>query len=386
MVLLEECPIKKFIEIDNKVIQYDNLIPLNIHFFDGEEKTEKATGKKRTDTRKEGQVAKSPEVTTAIMLIIGFASLGMFSGYMMKKLTEIFMYNNAMQREYLEIFEPVFLADYVSYIFGQVFMIVLPIFAVAMIVGFVTNIVQVGWLVTTKPLMPKFSKLNPISGFKRMFSLKAVVELFKSVLKFGLILYIVYSVIKDYIDYLPIVFQFSVAQIMQFGGSIIVKLGVTVGAVYLFIAGLDYAYTKYKHEKDIRMSKQEIKEEYKNIEGNPLIKGQIRQKMREASMRRMMQDLPQADVIITNPTHYAVAIKYEKDSGKAPIVVAKGVDFLAKKIREVATENEIEIVEDKPLARTLYANVDIGKEIPPELYKAVAEILAYVYKIKDKLV
>ncbi len=378
-----ECHIK-----DLEIINYNNLIPLNIHFFDSGsgEKTETATSKKRSDTRKEGQVAKSVEITTALMLIFCFASLGTFANYMYNKMVTLFMYNTQLQREYLDIFEPVFLKNYLTYVFGQVILIVTPLFAVAMIVGIITNIVQVGWLVTTKPMMPKLSKLNPLTGFKRIFSLKALVELVKSLLKFALILAVVYNVVKKYIDVLPTMFQYTTFQIMTLTGNIMVKLGVTVGAAYLFIAAIDYAYTKFKHEKDIKMTKQEVKEEYKQQEGNPQVKGAIRQKMREASMRRMMQDLPQADVIITNPTHYAVAIKYDKDSGKAPVVVAKGVDFLAKKIRDVATENKIEIVEDKPLARTLYANVDIGKEIPPELYKAVAEILAYVYKLKEKLV
>ncbi len=302
---------------------------------------------------------------------------------MYTKLVELFVYNVQMQQTYLDMFEPVFMSKYIGYMFTQVVLICLPMLLIAALIGFVTNIVQVGWLVTTKPLKPKFSKLNPISGFKRIFSLKAIVELLKSLLKFGLIIMVVVNVVKKYIDYIPGLFLFEPMQIIIFIGDIIVSLGVTVGAAYLFIAGIDYAYTHYKHEKDIKMSKQEIKEEYKMMEGNPQVKGQIRQRMREASMRRMMQDLPTADVIITNPTHYAVALKYDKLSGKAPVVVAKGVDFLAKRIRDTATENNIEIVEDKPLARTLYANVDIGKEIPPELYKAVAEILAYVYKLKE---
>lgn len=363
-----------------------NIIPLNIHFFDGGggEKTEQASEKKKTDTRKEGQVAKSPEITTAFMLIAGSYALRGFGGYMYEKLVDIFMLNIKMMGDFSNVFEPIFLIKYIGFIFTQIMIIVMPIFLVTMIVGFVTNIVQVGWVVTGKPLMPKFSKLNPISGFKRMFSLKAVMELFKSLAKFGLILYVVYSNVKDQFVYLPIIFELTPEQLIEFGSSLIFKIGINVGAMYLVIALADYIYTRFKHNKDIKMSKQEIKEEYKQTEGNPLIKGQIRQKMREASMRRMMQDLPTADVIITNPTHYAIGIKYEKNKGRAPIVIAKGVDHMAKRIREVAMESNIEIVEDKPLARTLYANCEIGDEIPPELYKAIAEILAYVYKLKDK--
>ncbi len=320
------------------------------------------------------------------MLIFGFLAIGAYAGYMYRKLVELFMLNLDIQKNFMDAFEPVFINDYLGFVFQQILLISAPILIVACIVGFITNIVQVGWLVTTKPLKPKFSKLNPISGFKRMFSLKAIVELFKSLLKFAVILMVVYSVIKNYIAYIPNLFLLTPIQLLELTGDIIVKLGVTVGFAYLLVAMLDYAYAKYKHEKDLKMTKQEVKEEYKQAEGNPEVKGKIKQKMREASMRRMMQDLPSADVIITNPTHYAVALKYDKLSGKAPYVVAKGVDFQAKRIREVATENDIEIVEDKPLARTLYANVEIGKEIPPELYKTVAEILAYVYKLKDRIV
>ena len=170
-----------------------------------------------------------------------------------------------------------------------------------------------------------------------------------------------------------------------FIGEIVIDLGIRISAIYMIIAFADFAYQKYKFHKDMKMTKQEVKEEFKNQEGNPEIKGKIRQKMREVSQRRMMQALPEADVVITNPTHYAVAIKYDPDVGRAPIVIAKGEDFLAQKIKEVAREHEIEIVENKPLARMLYANVDIGAEIPPELYQAVAEVLAFVYHQKGKI-
>lgn len=318
------------------------------------------------------------------MFILGFISLGAFGTYMYNKVVEIFMYNIEIQKNFTEYFEPVFLSKYIGFLFTKIILVVLPMLLVSMVIGIITNVVQVGWVVSAKPLMPKFSKLNPINGFKRIFSLKAIVELFKSLAKFTLILYVVYNIVKKEIGFLPMVFTLTPAQILAYGSDLIVKIGVNVGAMYMFIAGIDYAYTKYKHNKDLKMSKQEIKEEYKQAEGDPHVKGKIRAKMREASMRRMMQDLPSADVIITNPTHYAVAIKYDKEKGNAPIVTAKGADHLAKRIREKAAEFEIEIVEDKPLARTLYANCEVGEEIPPELYKAVAEILAYVYKLKDK--
>ncbi len=358
-------------------------LKLNIHFFDGE-KTEEATSKKKRDSRREGQVAKSEEISTAIMLIVMFFSLKTFAGYMYNGLAAIFTYNLDVQIDYNATFNETFLGRYVAYAFARVILIVAPLFAVAMVLGILTNVMQVGWEPTTKPLKPKFSKLNPISGFKKIFSLKAIVTLIKSVVKLSIIVFIVFNYIKDRINIIPILFQLEISEILMFLGETITGLGITVGAYYIFIALGDYVYTKFKHKKDMRMSKQEIKDEYKNSEGDPQVKGRIKQKMREAAMRRMMSDLPSADVIITNPTHYAVAIKYDRATSPAPIVVGKGVDHMAKRIREVATEHNIEIVENKPLARTLYSTVEIGEEIPPELYKTVAEILAYVYKLKGQ--
>ncbi len=354
---------------------------LNIHFFDGE-KTEEATSKKKKDSRKEGQVAKSEEFSTAFMLIIMFFALSQFAGYMYNGLLSMFYYNIDVQIDYKNTFDVTFLARYVSFAFTRIILIVAPLLVVAMIVGIITNLAQVGWEPTTKPLKPKFSKLNPISGFKKIFSLKAIITLIKSIAKLIIIILIVYNYIKDRIIFIPLLFQHEVEIIIGFIGETIVGLGITVGAFYIFVAIGDYVYVKFKHKKDLKMSKQEVKDEYKNSEGDPQVKGKIKQRMREAAMRRMMSDLPSADVIITNPTHYAVAIKYDREKSVAPTVVGKGADHMAKKIREIAKEHNIEIVENKPLARTLYSTVDIGGEIPPELYKTVAEILAYVYKLK----
>lgn len=234
-----------------------------------------------------------------------------------------------------------------------------------------------------KPITPKFSKMNPVNGFKRILSFKALIELAKSIIKLFVIGYIIYDLLSQERHMLLALLDMGLMQAIAFIGDLGARLGINVGMWYLVIALADFVYQKLKHAKDLRMSKQEVKDEYKTMEGNPQIKGQIRQRMREASMRRMMQDIPKADVIITNPTHFAVALKYDRDTGTAPKVVAKGADHLAKRIRQVAEENKVIIVENKPLARTLYFTVNIGAEIPPELYKSVAEILAYVYKLKN---
>jgi flagellar biosynthetic protein FlhB len=262
-------------------------------------------------------------------------------------------------------------------------LIAAPMLIVAVVVGVVSCLPQVGWHPTTKTLKPKFSKLNPINGIKRTFSGTAVMNFLKSLLKMTIIGMAIYSVLKDEIEALPGLVNLTLMEAVIYIGNLAVDLGITVGGWFILVAAIDYAYTKYKHESDLKMTKYEIKQEFKESEGDPQIKGKIRHKMQEASMRRMMQSVPEADVIITNPTHFAVAIKYDREGDMAPVVVAKGVDFLAIKIKDTAREHNIEIVENKPLARALYSSVDIGKEIPQELYQAVAEILAFVYRLRN---
>ena len=210
-------------------------------------------------------------------------------------------------------------------------------------------------------------------------------ELIKSIVRIGLIIYICYNYLEDQWPLLFNFYDMPLLQALQLIAETVTDLGIRVAIVYMVLAAADFAYQKIKFARDMRMSKQEIKDEYKQQEGDPQVKGKIRQKMREVSQRRMMQNLPQADVVITNPTHYAVAIKYDPQMADAPVVIAKGEDFLAARIKEVAKENHIEIVENKPLARMLYANVDVGAMVPPELYQAVAEVLAFVYHLQGKI-
>ena len=202
-------------------------------------------------------------------------------------------------------------------------------------------------------------------------------------MKVALILYVAYTSIKDHQNELFLVYDIPLLQVVLLVGTIVIDTGLKIALVYIFIGIADFVYQKHKFKEDMKMTKQEVKDEFKNTEGNPEIKGRQRSKMREASQRRMMQSLPSADVVITNPTHYAVAIKYDAQQHSAPVVLAKGEDFLAQRIKEVAKENHVEIVENKPLARMLYANVDVGQEVPPELYQAVAEVLAFVYSLRE---
>lgn len=370
------------------------MLRYNLQFFakdgPGGEKTEPATAKKLEDARKEGNVAKSKDLVTAVSLVATFvilkAVIGNIGEGLMGTYKNVYgristlgnpgadeITNNAV----MTLFKDVII---------DVFITVLPIFAVAFVISFVGDLVQVKWKVTSKPMQPKFSKINPLKGFKRIFSLQAVVNLVKSLALIGIIMFVVFQTIVDKKGVLLNLYEVSLMEALGVIGDLVLDLGIKISVIYLIVGIGDYVYQKMKFKNDMMMTKQEVKDEFKNSEGDPQIKGKIRQKMRQASMRRMMQELPTADVVITNPTHYAVALKYEQGKSQAPMVVAKGEDYLAMRIKEKAKEYDVEIVENKPLARALYANVDIGQEIPEELYQAVAEVLAYVYGIKNKTV
>lgn len=369
----------------------NQILKLNLQWFakDGEggEKTEPATAKKLKDAREEGKVAKSKELTAAFSLIVLFLCLKIFVSYVGESLINVFpMIYNAMA-DFVKINEGALSAQAVSSLFFDVIirwlLIVLPFFAFGFVITILVSIVQVGWTVSTKPMKPELSKFNPINGFKRIFSKDSIFQLLLSVVKIGLIGYIAYSSLKDRVNDLFILYDLSLNQAISLVGTLIIDVGLKISLVYLIIGIADFAYQKYKFNDDMKMTKQEVKDEYKNTEGDPQIKGRQRRKMQEVSQRRMMQDVPKADVVITNPTHLAVALKYDAQASTAPVVLAKGEDFLAQRIKEVARDNNIEIVENKPLARMLYHNVDIGAEIPPELYQAVAEVLAFVFRTRN---
>lgn len=366
------------------------MLEYNLQFFakdgPGGEKTEEPTAKKLDDARKEGQVAKSKEIGNAFSLLALFLMLQLYLGVMGNQFLKGFhmVYNQIPDviKMYNGNLPIASIHSLIRTMMLQLLIIITPILLVGFIVAFICDLVQVKWKPTSKPLKPKFSKLNPLKGFKRFFSANSIVELIKSLGKLAVVGYVAYSYLKDRLGQVFILYDMSLNQAIALIGEIVTDLGVRIAAVYMVIAFLDFAYQKWKYKEDMKMTKQEVKDEYKNTEGNPEIKGRQRSKMREASQRRMMQSLPTADVVITNPTHYAVAVKYDADHYSAPIVVAKGEDFLAMKIKEKAKEHQIEIVENKPLARMLYANVDVGEEVPPELYQAVAEVLAFVYNLR----
>ncbi len=359
-----------------------NMAPMIIIFAssDSGDKTEEATPKKKQDAKKKGQVAKSKELNSALTLGVSALALIGLSEYITDNLREV-------MATYLSSY-PNFVINGESFIgiiinvLIKIAMIFLPIALPIMLMGIIGNFAQTGRVNTMEPLKPKLSKLNPINGFKRMFSIRAVVDLIKNLLIVSVVGYIGYVFIRD--NYFSILelgnyrTEMILVQLSSFINKILKKV-----ALVLLIVGIgDFAYQKYQHKKDLKMTKQEIKEEFKQQEGDPQIKGKIRQKQREMSMKRMMQAVPDATVVITNPTHLAIAIKYEKDSGKAPMVVAKGSDHMALKIKEIAIDNKVPVIENKPLARLMYSQVELDEEIPYDMYQAVAEILVLVLKLK----
>src|SRR5690606_22640713 len=254
-----------------------------------------------------------------------------------------------------------------------------PIMIVALIAGVVANLMQVGFLFSTESIHMKLSKLDPIQGFKRIYSIRALVEIIKFILKIVIVGGVTFAILWFRIEDILSLPQKTIGSALIVLSKLTVQMGLFAGGALLLLSYLDYLYQRFDYEKNIRMSKQDIKDEYKKTEGDPLIKSKIKQKQREMAMSRMMQEVPKADVIITNPTHYAIALKYDESKMDAPFVVAKGVDFVAQRIKEIANEHEITTIENRPLARALYAGTEIGDAIPEEYFKAVAEILAYVY-------
>ncbi len=349
------------------------------------EKTEKATPKKRQDARKEGTVLKSTEVNTAVQMVALFGSLLMFGQYLFRKITEILMIYISGSYSVRDGFSIQKMQGIFSNAVTELLMTIAPILAVAFVSAVVINMAQVGFNFTTKPLMPKFSKINPLSGFKRIFSMRSLVEMVKSLTKISVMAWVVYmEFIKNYKESPNLMFtdiNTAGAQIFSMASGIASKACIA----FVALGCADYLYQWWEYEKSLRMTKQEIKEEYKSIEGNPEIKGKIKQKQREMSQRRMMTQVPNADVVVTNPTHFAVALKYEEDGESAPVVLAKGQDLIAQKIKQVAREARVEIVENKPVAQALFFACEIGSQIPEDLYQAVAEILAYVYNVKNKI-
>ncbi|MBD1224181.1 flagellar biosynthesis protein FlhB [Virgibacillus halodenitrificans] len=355
---------------------------MDLQFFAGE-KTEKATPKKRQDERKKGKVAKSQDINTAILLLFSFMILVVFGSSMKNGMTSLY------EHTFTEFIHWDVTEETVHRVFSgatiEAAKFLAPIMIIAIVAGLASNFMQIGFLFTTEPLKLDLKKIDPIQGAKRIFSVRALVELAKSLLKIvfiGVITFLVIWMFKD--DMLMLAFK-NAENALGFFGRTTIIMGIAAAFALLLLSVFDYAYQRYDFEKNMKMSKQDIKDEYKNMEGDPLIKSKIKEKQKQMATRRMMSEVPQADVVITNPTHFAIAIKYDEKKANAPYILAKGVDQVALKIKEVAKANDVVTVENRPLARALYGATDIGDVIPEDFFQAVAEILAYVYKLERKV-
>ena len=338
-------------------------------------KTEKATPRRRQKAREEGQVLKSQDVPIAFSLVFTSLILIFYFPFLLGKLRELF--NFSISQSYTLNVAQILLTSFYILVLS-----LLPVFLILLIVGIFSNVVQFGFIFTFKPLIPKISNINPVAGFQRIFSIKTAFETVKSTLKLSVAIAVGYFVSKHLLGSFNSLAFIPLSQQVEFLIRATVILFFSFGLLAIPIAGADYLFRRWEYEENLKMSKQEIKEERKQYEGHPLIKSAIRKRQREIAMKRMMAEVPKADVVITNPTHFAVALKYERGRDRAPKVIAKGVDNVALRIKEIALENGIYIEENPELAKTLYYSCDIGDYIPEDLYRVVAKILVKVYRSK----
>ncbi|MBD5112531.1 MAG: flagellar biosynthesis protein FlhB [Ruminococcaceae bacterium] len=348
----------------------------------GEEKTEKATPKKRRDQRKEGNVLQSKEIVTAASVLGLFAAVRLLAGFMVRNILGY----TATVYEVSGTYElnPDTVMPLIVNMMTVFVAVVGPVCAVAMLLGIIPTIAQTRGLFTMKALKPKFSRLNPLEGIKKMFSMQAIVGVLKGLIEVAVIGYMIFNEIQKRMPTILSLMDVGLMQGLTYAALSIFDLVMLICVLLVFVAAGDFLFQWWQFEKKLKMSKQEVKEEFKQMEGDPQVKSKIKQRQQQMAQSRMMQEVPGADVIIRNPTHYAVALKYDQDKNRAPIVVAKGKDHLAMKIVEIAEKNDVYCMENPPLARTLYAEVDLGREIPYELYDAVAEVLTVVYREKGK--
>ena len=346
-------------------------------------KTEKATPKKRRDERKKGNVFLSQDAVAVVTLLGSFAAFWLLSGTIGAQLSGFMRFCLSMCAVDGSLVLDDMVLELVKQGLGVLARSVLPITLVTITCAIVATFAQTRMLVSTELIRPKLSKISPIQGFKRLFSLKSVINALKGLLKICLLMIIVYLSLKGMFDesakYLHVDLRASCAHLFSQGMNMIVKIGLA----FIVLAAVDFFYQRWDYERGLRMSKQEIKEEYKQTEGDPQIKGKIKEVQRSRARARMMQQVPQADVVIRNPTHFAVALRYHPEEDAAPIVLAKGMDELALWIVKVAEENKVAVIENVPLARALYADAELDQEIPPELYNPVAEVLVYIFRLNE---
>lgn len=347
------------------------------------ERTEEATQQRRDDYRRRGQVAQTRELSSVLLLFSGVLLIWVMSRFFFTQILEVF--NHSFGDSLVSEVRQEDFRTATRFALTHLSLVLLPILGVFWLIGFLSTVLQVGFIYNEEALQIRWERLDPVQGMRRLISLRSVMEGFKSVMKVSVILMICYFLLKDQLNTLPRLMSFSTWQILGFLGTLCTRLLSGVGFFMMFLAALDYFYQRWDLEKEMRMTKQEVKEEIKSREGDPMIRARIKRIQRDLASKRMMEEVPKADVIVTNPTHLSVALKYD-DTMVAPRVIAKGADLIAMKIREIAREHGIPIVENKPLARSMFKSLKIGQMIPRELYTAVAEVLSYVYRLKRKTV
>jgi len=347
------------------------------------EKTEQATPKRKREAREKGQVAKSVEIVTALSLLAMFGLLSIFGGEMMGN-TKAMMTQFFSGEAIPETVTVTSLANALSNAIFMLIQIMAPILLGAFVIGVVVNVVQVGLNFSSKALAPKMERVSPLQGFKRIFSSRTLLDFLKSIIKLAILAFVAYGAYQENLAMFPPLMGEPVPFSVEAFVSILISTAFRLAIALAIFAPFDFMYQRWKHNKDLMMTKQEVKDEYKLTEGNPETKGRIAQKQRQMSSMRMVQAVSEADVVITNPTHYAVALEYKQEEHEAPLVVAKGMDYLARRIKERAEEHDVAIVENKALAQSLYFFCEVGDEVPEEHYRAVAEVLAYVFRLKNK--
>ncbi len=348
-----------------------------------QEKTERATPKRREDARKRGQVARSMELNSVTILFFGLVSLTFLSSWILQQIVGGFTENFALIPD-LDL-TPATAHEIFKENGFRVLRTVFPMMVVIAIGGILINFAQVGALFTLEPITPKAEKFDLTKGAKRIFSRKTAVELLRDILKVAIIGLVAFLTIRAEFPNIILLADQSAGQVLLFCAATTLKLGLRIALALLFLAILDFAFQRFEQEKNLRMTRQEVKEELKEYEGDPLIKARVKRIQREMSRKRMLKEVETADVVVTNPTHIAVALRYDMEKDEAPLLVAKGERLIAEKIKEIARKFDIPIVENKPLARSLFELAEVGMQIPAKLYRAVAEVLAYVYKQKGKI-
>jgi flagellar biosynthetic protein FlhB len=349
----------------------------------GQERTERATGKRRMEARKRGQVALSREIPSALILFTLLGVLYFAGARAFDDLLRLFsaFFGQLHTVRLRTIHDAGALA---AELFQSSFLLLAPLVLPLLIAGLAGNLLQIGFEIHTEPLAPKLSKLNPAAGLKRIFSSRGLVELAKSVAKMVFIAAIAWSVVSDYLPEFPTLMRRDIGGIWEFTHTAAFRILFYVCLAMIVLSVLDYAYQRWQHEQSLKMTKQEVKDERKQTEGDPQVKARIRSLQRQAAYHRMIAEIPQADVVITNPTHLAVALRFDPSEMPAPRVVAKGADHIAERIRDIARAHDVPLVENKPLAQALFKLAEPGDTIPVDLYRAVAEVLAYVYRLKGK--